>query len=83
MTFYTYFNVQQKHVSEINSTSFPSQMSQCRVSPNFFFFGNPTIKTNAPSWGAPPFKNEAPHNRKTNPPLKNKAHFQDMIPKKH
>ena len=53
MTFYTYFNVQQKHVSEINSTSFPSQMSQCRVSPNFFFFLETPPSKPMPPHGVP------------------------------
>ena len=48
------------------------------------FFENPPppIKTDAPQWGAPPLKNEAPLSEKQTSLLKSEAHFYEMIPTK-
>ena len=42
----------------------------------------PPIKTDAPQWGAPPLKNEAPLSEKQTSLLKSEAHFYEMIPTK-
>ena len=43
----------------------------------------PLIKPDAPQWGAPPLKNEAPHLKPPpSPPLKREATFHEMIPRK-
>ena len=51
-----------------------------------FFFENRPIKTDAPPNGVhPPLKNEAPDLKNTSPPpppLKRKAPFHEMIPRK-
>ena len=49
---------------------------------DFFRKSSPPIKTDAPQWGAPPLKNEAPLSEKQTSLLKSEAHFYEMIPTK-
>ena len=42
----------------------------------------PPIKTDVPSWGVAPLKNEARPSEKQTPPLKREALFHEMIPRK-
>ena len=49
---------------------------------NFFQPPPPPIKTDVPSWGVAPLKNEARPSEKQTPPLKREALFHEMIPRK-
>ena len=55
--------------------------------PILIFFKSPPIKTNSPTRGTPPLKNEAPHLNLPPSPhthtLKREASFQKIIPKKN
>ena len=48
----------------------------------FFPTPSPPIKTDVPSWGVAPLKNEARPSEKQTPPLKREALFHEMIPRK-